>query len=271
MGGLAAVIGSLLSWLHRYPVALCPGAWPWTVTFAGAVLAVSPLFGAMLIALVRKGTGNQYDTPVMIVFGSIGVLFGFLLPWLTTTVVSNVLNLAARNSSAPGLTVTDIDGLNQPACVVAHGTQGAYLGLGQTGYEALTRSAGGTFGFAVYLVTLIGVPLLCLLTVMAQQRIALRRGPRWPGRLMWLPVLAYLVATVPLEANLMSHFWLGFLAASVAGLPLVAMLGAPSRSVINRPPKPAPAPAPVPASVPYRPAELYRQPPIPEPYRPQHI
>ncbi|HEX4720939.1 MAG TPA: serine/threonine-protein kinase [Pseudonocardiaceae bacterium] len=275
MGGLAQVIGSLLSWLHQYSINLCTGGWSWTITLAGAALSLSPLFGAMLVALVRKGTGNQYDTPVMIVFGSIGLLFGFLVPWLGTTLVSNVVNLAATRGSAPGLTGNDVAALGERVCVVVtHGTQGEYLGQGQNVYEALMRSnGGGTFDFAVYLVTLVGVPLLCLFTVMSQQRIALRRGPGWPGRLMWLPVLAYLVATIPLEANLMSQFWLGFLAAGLVGLPLVAILGGPSRSVLNRsakPPPPPPLPAPVPASVPYRPAELYRQPPTPEPYRPQH-
>jgi len=271
VGGLAQVIGSLLSWLHQYPANVCPGSWPWTITLAGAAFAASPLFGAMLIALVRKGTGNQYDTPVLIVFGSIGALFGFLVPWLATTVTSNVLNLAVTRGSAPGLTGNDVTALTARTCVVVtRGSQGEYLGLGQSGYEALMHSSGGTFEFAVYLVTLIGVPLLCLFTVMVQLRIAFRRGPRWPGRLVWLPVLAFMVGTVPLEANLMSHFWLGFLIASLVGLPLVAILGAPSWSVIQRPPKPAPPPAPVPASVPYRPAELYRQPPAPEPYRPIH-
>ncbi|HYS35430.1 MAG TPA: protein kinase [Pseudonocardiaceae bacterium] len=269
MGGLAQVIGSMLSWLHQYPINLCPGAWSWTITLAGALLALSPIVGALLVALVRKGTGNLYDTPVMIVFGSIGVLFGFLAPWLATTLVSNVVNTAATTGTAPGLTQADVLGLGQRTCVLPQfGTQGSYLGRGNTVYEALMRPSGGGFGTAVYLVTLVGVPVLCLLTVMLQQRIALRRGPRWPGRLMWLPVLAFMVATVPLEANLMSHFWFGFLMASLAGLPVVALLGSPSRSVLNRPAKPPPQIQPT--YPPYQPAEMYRQPPAPEPYRPQH-
>ncbi|HEX4705783.1 MAG TPA: serine/threonine-protein kinase [Pseudonocardiaceae bacterium] len=289
MGGLAQVIGSMLSWLHLYPINLCPGTWPWTITLAGALLAASPVFGAILVALIRKGTGNQYDTPVLIVFGGIGVLFGFLVPWLATTVVSNVVNEAATNGTALGLTRSDIHGLNQATtCGLSQfGSQGDYLGHGHTVYEALIRSTGGGFGIAVYVTTLIGVPVLCLLTVMVQQRIALRRGPRWPGRLMWLPVLAFMVATVPLEANLMAHFWIGFLVASIAGVVLLSMLGAPSWGVINRAPKPKPAaspPPPRPQQTPYpesslaayppglyqKPGDLYRKVPDPEPYRPQH-
>jgi eukaryotic-like serine/threonine-protein kinase len=274
VGGLAQVIGSLLSWLHRYPINLCPGAWSWTITLAGALIALCPLFGALLVSLVRKGTGNLYDTPVMVVFGAIGVLFGFVLPWLAATFVSNVVNEASTIGSAPGLTDADVAGLGARTCVLNRfGTQADYLGRGHTVYEALLRSTGGNgFGIAVYVVTLIGVPVLGLLTVVVQQRIALRRGPRWPGRLMWLPVLAFMIATIPLEANLMAHLWIGFLLASVAGLLVVALLGKPSWSVINRASKPLPpAPYPPPSQAPYQPAgELYRQPPAAEPYRPQH-
>jgi eukaryotic-like serine/threonine-protein kinase len=288
VGGLAQVIGSMLSWLHQYPVNLCPGAWPWTITLAGALLAASPVFGAILVALIRKGTGNQFDTPALIVFGGIGVLFGFLVPWLAATFVSNVVNQAATTGTAPGLTSADIAGLGRSTCVLNQfGTQADYLGRGHTVYEALMRSTSGGFGVAVYVVTLIGVPVLCLLTVMVQQRIALRRGPRWPGRLMWLPVLAFMVATVPLEANLMAHFWVGFLVASIAGLVLLSMLGAPSWSVINRPPRPKPEPSPQHTPYPQQappsavlpvnyPPGLYQQPAgepyrkMLEPYRPQH-
>jgi predicted Ser/Thr protein kinase len=268
VGGLAAVIGSMLSWLHQSSISLCPGAWPWTITLAGALLALSPVFGAMLVALVRKGTGNRYDAPVLLVFGLFGGVFGFLLPWLGATFTSDIVRRATVSGSAPGLTRADVLGLSQRACVLNRfGTQGGYLGHGHTVYEAVMRSTDGPLGFAVYLVTLVGVPVLCLFAVMMQQRIALRRGARWPGRLMWLPFLAFAVATIPLEANLMAHLWLGFLVASVAGLLLVSLMGAPSRSVLNRQPRQAPAPA---AKYPPPPSEPYRQPPTPEPYRPQH-
>ncbi|HKN98782.1 MAG TPA: serine/threonine-protein kinase [Pseudonocardiaceae bacterium] len=264
MGELAQVIGSMLSWLHQFPINLCPGAWPWTVTLAGAVFGLSPVVGAVLVALVRKGTGNRYGPPVLVAFGLFGAVFGFLVPWLGATFVSNVLHAAEVDGTAPGLTGADLTALRQPACVVDRfGTQGAYLGHGHTVFEALMRSTGGTFAFVVYLVTLVGVPVLCLLAVMVQQRIALRRGPHWPGRLGWLPFLAFAVATIPLQANLMAHLWLGFLVVSVVGVLLVTLLGAPSWSVVNRPPRPAPAAYPPPR-------ELYRQPPPSSPYRPQH-
>src|SRR6201999_2884971 len=160
----------------------------------------------------------------------------------------------------------------------ATGTQGNYLGHGHTVFEALMPISSGTFGFLVYLVTLIGLPVLCLFAVMMQQRVATRRGVHWPGRLMWLPFLVFGVATIPLEANLMAHLWLGFLVVSVAGILVVTLLGPPSRSVLNRPEKqprvPAMAGGYQPQATSYPPpppsVELYRQPLPAEPYRPQH-
>lgn len=262
MSALAAVIGSMLSWLHMYPINLCPGAWPWTITLAGAFMAAAPVLGAVLIALLRKGTGNLLSGPVVVVLGLFGLVFGFGLPWLGSTLISNVVKQAVDTGSAPGLAHADVADLGQRACVFSRfGTQGGYLGRGNTVFEALMPNTNGSFGYAVYLVTLIGLPLLCLFAVMLQQRVAFRRGPHWPARLMWLPFLAFAVATVPLEANLMAHFWFGFLIASIAGIIVVALFGTPSRAVINRQPRPA-APAG------YGPPPQQYRPPIPPPYQP---
>jgi predicted Ser/Thr protein kinase len=270
MSALARVIGSLLSWLHQYPVNLCPGAWPWTITLAGGLFALFPVLGAVLVAIVRKATGNHYGPPVLVAFGLIGGVFGFLLPWLGSTFTSDVVRDAVDRGHAPGLTAQDVADLHATTCLASRfGTQGGYLGRGHTVFEALMPSSGGTFAFVVYVVTLVGLPVLCLLTVLVQQRIATRRGPHWPGRLMWLPFVAFAVATIPLEANLMAHLWLGFLVVSVLGLIPVSVLGAPSWSVVNRPPRQQ-APPPVPAYATYPPAGDYRQPPPSTPYRPQH-
>jgi predicted Ser/Thr protein kinase len=272
VGGLAQVIGSMLSWLHQYPITVCPGGWPWTVTLAGGLFGLSPVFGAVLVALVRKATGNNYSPPALVAFGLFGIVFGFLVPWLGSTFVSNVVHAAVVDGNAPGLTTSDVADFRERACVAdALGTQGHYLARGHTVFEALMRSSGGTFAFVVYVVVLVGLPVLCLLAVLVQQRVALRRGPHWPGRLMWLPFVAFAVATIPLEANLMAHLWLGFLVVSVLGILLVTLLGGPSLAVINRPPRQAPMPAQVPAYATYPPPrELYRQPPPATPYRPVH-
>lgn len=277
MGGLAALIGSLLSWLHQYPIDVCPGAWPWTVSLLGAVLALSPLFGALLVSLVRKGTGNDYSAPVLVPFALFGIAFGFLVPWLVSTFSADLLHQASIGGPAPGLTGGDVAALGANTCLVSQfGTQGGYLGSGSNVYEALLRSTGGTFLYVVHLVTLLGLPVLCLLAVVLQQRMALRRGPRWPGRLMWLPFAAFALATAGLQANLVAHLWLGFLPVALLGALLVRLFGSPSWAVINRERRRPPAPPPPP----YEPApEPYRPPPPPpfrpvakreEPYQPLH-
>lgn len=259
MGGLAQMIGSLLSWLHQFPVNVCPGSWPWTVSLFGAVLAVFPVAGAVVVALARKATGNNHSAPVLVAFGGVGVLFGFLGPWLFATYGADIVHAAVVGGAAPGLTPSDVSGLSSRVCFLSQfGTQGEYLGMGSNAYEALMRSSQGTFVYGVHLVTLVGLPILCLLTVILQQRTAMRRGPRWPGRLGWLPFAAFVVAAVPLQANYLAHLWLGFLPAGLAGVLAVRLLGSPSRSVLNRPNRERPAPAP---AAPPPPPPQHRPPP----------
>lgn len=255
MSGLARLIGSLLSWLHMFVPNVCPGGWPWTVTLAGMVLAISPVIGAVFVALARKGTGNHYPFPVTFMFALIGLTFGFVLPALFANAVSGVLSGAYPSE-------INLGALDQPACFLARfGTQAGYLADGNTVYEALLRPTESGVVFGIYLVTLVGVPLLALFAVAMQQRVALRRGPHWPGKLMWLPFVLFGLSTFGLRATIMAHLWLGFLPGSLLGVLVVSMFGAPSWSVINRPPRqparqpepeylPPPRPAPAPAAKP---------------------
>jgi predicted Ser/Thr protein kinase len=242
VGGLAQVISSLLSWLHQGTPNLCPGSWPWTVTLAGALLALAPVLGAVLVALVRKGTGNNYGTGMLATLGAFGLFFGFVVPWVFAELVSQAIN-AARVSSTG-----QFPGLDGNMCLFAQfGNQGQYLTGGQIGYTALTDTGGSrTVQFVFYLLVLVGVPLLCLLAVIVQQRMALRRGPRWPGRLMWLPFLACVLFTLLFPANLMAQLWIGFLPASALGIVVVMLFGQPSWSVIQRSQRAPAAPPPPP-------------------------
>ncbi|HWE88037.1 MAG TPA: serine/threonine-protein kinase, partial [Pseudonocardiaceae bacterium] len=256
VGGLAALIGSLLSWLHQFPPnMICPGGWPWTVTLAGFVLAASPALGAGLVALVRKVTGNDYSGPVVVCFALVDALFGFVVPWLSATLTSNVFQ-SAFDGSPIGLSGADVASLNDKVCFFGGlGRQVGYLGGGQTVYEVLTSPRGNTFVFGIFLTTLVIIPVLCVFLVILQQRKAMRGGPRWPGRLMWLPFAVFGLATIGLQARLMAHLWLGFLPGSLLGLLLVALLGQPSWSVLNRdrakpPPPPEPYRQPVPTPPP---------------------
>lgn len=253
VGGLAQLIGSLLSWLHQGTPNICPGSWPWTVSLAGALLAASPLLGAVLVALLRKGTGNNYGVGMLATLGGIGLLFGFVVPWSFVELVFTAIKDGQVGSG--GVVAS---GLANNICVFSQfGTQWQYLTGGQIGYQALTGSGGNTVELVIYLVMLGAVPLFCLFAVMLQQRVALRRGPRWPGRLMWLPFLACILFTLLFPANLMAHLWLGFLPASLLGIVVVALFGKPSWSVINRPQR---------AALP--PPEPYRQAPEPPPPAP---
>lgn len=241
VGGLAQLIGSLLSWIHQDTPNICPGAWPWTVSVTGALLAVSPLIGAIAVALVRKATGNRYGVGMLASLGGLGLFFGFVVPWAVAELVFTAIN-DARVGGAGGVPLT---GLSDNMCIFsALGNQGQYLTGGQIGYQALTATSGNTVEFVVYLVVLGLVPLLCLFAVIMQQRMALRRGPRWPGRLMWLPLLACMLFTLLFPANLMAQLWLGFLPASLLGIVVVMFLGQPSWSVINRPQREAKQPPP---------------------------
>ena len=240
VGGLAQLIGSLLSWIHQGAPNICPGAWPWTVSLAGALLAISPLLGAIAVALLRKGTGNNYGVGMLATLGGFGLFFGFVVPWLFAELLFQSINTARV-----GGTGVSLSGLSDNICVFStFGTQGQYLTGGQIGYQALTSTSGNTVEFIVYLVVLGAVPLLCLLAVIMQQRIALRRGPRWPGRLMWLPFLACILFTLLFPANLMAQLWLGFLPASLLGIVVVMLLGQPSWSVIQQAKREAAPPPP---------------------------
>ncbi len=261
VGGLAQVIGSLLSWLHLGTPNICPGAWPWTVTLAGALLAVSPVLGAVFVALIRKGTGNNYGTGMLATLGGVGLTLGFVVPWMFAELVYQTINVARVNSSG------QFPGLSDNICLFSQlGNQGQYLTSGQIGYQALTSTGGAhTVQFVFYLLVLVGVPLLCLFAVIMQQRMALRRGPRWPGRLMWLPFLACVLFTLLFPANLMAQLWLGFLPASALGVVVVLLFGQPSWSVINRAQRQAAPPPYDPRPAPYQPRE---QQPSPQPQPP---
>ncbi|HEY4019606.1 MAG TPA: serine/threonine-protein kinase [Pseudonocardiaceae bacterium] len=260
MGGLAQLIGSLLSWIHQATPNICPGAWPWTVSLAGALLAISPLIGAIAVALLRKGTGNNYGAGMLATLGGFGLFFGFVVPWMFAELAFQAINDARVGGGVP------LSGLSDNICVFsAFGTQGQYLTGGQIGYQALTGSSGNTVEFVVYLAMLGVVPLLSLFAVIMQQRVALRRGPRWPGRMMWLPLLACMLFTLLFPANLMAQLWLGFLPASLLGVVVVMLLGQPSWSVINRPPRAAQQPPPYQPQAYEPPPPMTQAPPLAQP------
>lgn len=247
MGVLVALAGELLSLLHGvvgWPI--CPGDWVWTVTVAGAALAIPPVLAAALVALARRSIGNRYRAPTLLLFALVGVVGTAVVPWLGFTATSGVLREAAAGRRASGLTGAEIASLQDSYCFLP--PQSGYLGGGRTVGQALAALPGPDWllgGRAM--VFLAATPVLALLLSWMLARLAVRRGPSWPGWLLWLPFGLLFLGTLSLDEGVVSQLWVGYLLGIVPGLLLVLLIGRPRWSVINRP---APAAGP-----PERPAQ----------------
>jgi eukaryotic-like serine/threonine-protein kinase len=263
MGVFAALVGGLLSQLHQivgFPV--CPGDWVWTVTVAGAVLAIPPVLAAALVAVVRRRIGNRYGTLTVLLFALLGVVGMAVLPLLGFTGAATALQRAALGTGSSGLTSQDAAALDDAYCFLP--AQSTYLGGGRSVSAALTALPGPDLLLAGRaLVLLVAFPLLALLLTWLLARLAVRRGPAWPARLLWLPFLGLLAGTLPLSEGVVGQLWLGYVVGAVPGLLLLLLIGRPRWSVVNRP-----AAAARPSMAPPRPQRRRPQPP-PQPPRPQ--
>jgi predicted Ser/Thr protein kinase len=241
---------------------ICPGDWVWATSTAGALIALFPVAASVLVAIVRKGTGNRYDATTLTVFGILGGLCVLLMPWLLSVGVSETFR-AANAGMTTGLSAADAVTLSKDYCSFI-GVQSEYLGAGQNVYETLFYPSGQGLAYGYYLIALLALPAGSLIFVILQARTAFRRGPKWPSRFIWVPFVLLWLVTVPLEANTAVHLWLGFLPFSVLGIVPVALVGPPPWSVINRKererPEPEPEPPPQPQS---RPQQLPPAPPPP--------
>jgi predicted Ser/Thr protein kinase len=250
---------SLLSLAHTlFGPGICPGDWVWATSTAGALIALFPVLGALIVSIVRKGTGNRYDTVTLTAFGTIGLIFVLALPWLLTTGVSETFR-AVFSGSPSGLTASELSTFGTDYCI---GDQKTYLGGGQNVYETLFYPSGGGLAYGYYLIALLALPAGSLIFMMLQARTAFRRGPKWPSRFLWVPFVLLFLCTAPIEANTAVHLWLGILPFSVLGIIPVALVGPPSWSVINRPARPHPEPEP------YRPAPQRQSDAQPKPLAP---
>jgi eukaryotic-like serine/threonine-protein kinase len=226
------IAGGLLSLAHRiFGPGLCPGDWVWGTITAGMLLGLLPVFGALLVTLVRKGTGNRYDVVTLTVFGIIGFFLVFLVPWLLATGVSEVFRSVFRGERG-GLSADEVASMSNGFCMV--GDQRNYLGGGPTVYDVLFHPFSGPLVTLVRIGGLVVLPALCTLFVIIQGRIAMRRGPKWPGRLLWVPFVLFAVLSVALEANVATYLWLGFLPMSVLGLIPLLVIGPPPWSAVER-------------------------------------
>lgn len=250
---MESIAGSLLSLAYRiFQPGFCPGDWVWATSMAGLLMGLWPVFGALVIAIVRKFTGNRYTGAPLIAIGAIALVTVLLMPWLLATGISGIYRDVFAGGTG-GLTQTDVANMSREYCFV--GPQTEYLGGGQNIYETLFYPSGDSLAYGYYLGGLVGLPILTLLAVMLLGRVALRRGPKWPGRFVWGSYVAFVLLSAGVEANTAIHLWLGFLPAVILGIIPVAIVGAPSWSTIQRsdaPPEPRPAPRPEPRPEPQR-------------------
>ena len=258
MNGFASWLLSLAHTLFN--PGFCPGDWVFATSAAGALIALFPVLGALIVAVMRKFTGNTYDAVTLGVIAAVGVVMAFLLPWLLANGVSGIYR-AANAGQATGLSAAEQATLGRNYCDFI-GKQSEYLGGGQNVFETLFYPSGSKLAYGYYLGALIGLPVLSLFFVILQAHTAMRRGQKWPGRLLWVPFVAFVVFSANVEANTAVHLWLGFLPISVLGLIPVAIVGPPPWAVINRPkqekrpePRPEPAPPPPPQK-PYAPTAM---------------
>ncbi|WP_019814309.1 hypothetical protein [Saccharomonospora saliphila] len=188
---MESIASSLLSLAYQlFQPGFCPGDWAWATTMAGMLVALFPVGAAVAVALMRKFTGNRYHGAALGALAGFGLVLVLLVPWLLVTGASSVFRGVFRGD-ASGLSLGEYEAMQREYCWV--GPQDEYLGGGQNVYETLFYPSGDAFAYGYYLAGLIGLPLLALLGVMLLGRIALRRGPKWPGRLLWVPFVALLL------------------------------------------------------------------------------
>ncbi|MFC5996509.1 serine/threonine-protein kinase [Pseudonocardia hispaniensis] len=243
MDALTALLAGVLNQLRPLFADICPGGWAWATSMVGIGVGLLPTVGTMGVAIWRKRIGSRYRLLGRTGLVSVGVLTAGLLPLIAFIAIGNVFATAAAGERVPGLSRAAMRDMGSSVCLV--GAQDDYLGRG-TVAAAFDPMQPIRFGTAVLL--LAALPLFTALLVAAQARLALRRGPSWPARFFWLPVLALAVFTADAPAGATQHLWLGVAAGALLGIVLTALVGAPSREVVRRslaPPPTSRAPAPV--------------------------
>ena len=248
MDRLTALIAGLIEML-RAAVApeLCPGGWPWAVSAFGVLVGLAPTAGAVAVAVVRRRIGSGYGFAEGLFLVGVGVVSAGLVPLLVFTATGQVFAAAAATGEVTGASSAGLAQLGEQTCL--SGTQAEYLG----GYTVAEAFGGGPVQLGLGVVLLVGVPLVAAMLVAAQARLALRRGPAWPSKFFWLPLLSLVLLTARTPAGSSGHLWLGVAVGSVIGIFVVLVVGVPSREVVRRSTERAARPDPRAAAVARRP------------------
>ena len=230
MEALTALVAALLGRLHGVTAdAVCPGGWPWAVSLLGVAVGLVPAAGAAAVALWRRRIGSRYGPAESVVLAGRGCWpAGSCRCWCSWP-RAGCSPAAAGSGRVPGLTARQLRDLDSAVCLV--GAQSSYLGRGSV---AAAFTAAGPVRAGLAVLALAGLPAVVALFTAASARLALRRGPRWPARFFWLPVLAVAVLTTDVPAGSAAHLWLGASAGALLGMPAVLALGAPGWAVVHR-------------------------------------
>ena len=270
MDGLSALLAGLIASLRGVlGTDACPGGWPWAVSALGVGVGLLPTLGLIGVAVLRRRIGSRYGVGESALLIGLGVLSAGLLPLVAFTATGRIFTLASAGRDVPGLTNRQQRDLSEAACLDL--PQSDYLGEHSV-TEAFSLAVPLRFGLALLLLVLF--PLVAASMVAVQARLALRRGPRWPSRFFWLPLLAVAVLTVDVAAGSSGQLWVGVTIGGFLGIVVVLLVGAPSREVVQRsleprsredraprPPEPVEAGGPIRSAVRTRPDTARPAPP----------
>ncbi|MHA6618243.1 serine/threonine-protein kinase [Pseudonocardia sp. DLS-67] len=259
MDALTALVAGLVASLRTALAAdACPGGWPWAVTVLGIGVGLLPTAAAVLVAVLRKRIGSRYGAGESALIALAGLVGAGLLPLVLFTATGRVFGAVAAGREVDGLTSAQVADLGTTVCF---SPQATYLG----GYSvAAAFDPANPVRFGLALVLLVGFPLVAALCVAAQARLALRRGPRWPAKFFWVPLVALTLLTARTPAGSTGHLWIGVTVGAFLGIAVVLTVGAPPREVVRRSlAAPAPAQRQPPRMESLRPPVAARRPPVP--------
>lgn len=248
MDGLAALFAGLLTTLRGLVSAdACLGAWPWAVTLLGVAVGLLPTAGVLVVAVLRRRVGSRYGFGESAVLISAGIISAGLLPLAVFTGSGEVFSSVAKGAPISGIDAAAVKELGARTCI--GGTQSKYLGS-STVSAAFNIDEPLQFGAAILLLGL--VPLLVSAFVWGQARLVLRRGPAWPAKFFWIPVIALAVLTAGVPRGTAAHLWIGAAPGAFLGIFVALLAGAPSREAVRRS-RATPVPARAPAGPPPEP------------------
>lgn len=236
MDGVTGLVAALLSVLRSaVGPAGFPGSWAWAITLFGLVVGLLPAAGAVVVAILRRRMGSRYGAGRSVALVTVGVVSAGLLPWLAFAATARVVRGADDGESVGGLSDADVSEMAEPVPVpfidFFVGAQGDYL----AGTTVAAAFGGGEPGALLLALVLLGLlPLIAAAFVAVTARCVLRRGPGWPSKFFWIPMLAVAVLTAGTPAGASGQLWIGVAGGAFVGIFVALLAGVPSRERVRR-------------------------------------